>query len=101
MSEEGGSLERFPGRFRGVHFPRILGPGRLEGRPGFSCCRLERSPPHRAGNGEREIGMALRKTRGSEACEERAQGLLRGVFAGENRISLAHPAHGRVQQGEE
>jgi hypothetical protein len=60
VSQEGGMLERFPGGFGGVHFPRIVGPGRLQGRPGFPGGPLEHRTAHVAGNGEREIAVALR-----------------------------------------
>jgi len=100
VPQVGSTLEGFPGGFEGVRFPRVIGPGRLQGRFGFAGRPLKGSAPHLPGNGKREIGLTRRKTRGSEVFEEHAQGLLRSVFAGESRIAFAHPADGRVQHGE-
>ncbi len=100
VPQQGGTLEGVPGGFRGVGFPRILGAGRFERRLGFPGRPLEGRAAHPPGDGPREITVTLRKTRGSEADEERAEGLLRGVFPGESGIALAHAADGRVQHGE-
>lgn len=94
VPQEGGTLKRFPGGFEEVYFPGIIGPGRLQGRPGFPGGPFECGAPHIPGNGKSEIAVALRKGRRSKAGEEGAKGLLRKVFPSESGIALAHAADG-------
>ena len=60
-------LERFPGGFRRSSFPKDHRTGAPPVETRLSrAAQSNMASAHVAGNGEREIGVALRKTRGSE-----------------------------------
>jgi len=100
VPQKRGTLKRVSGEFRSVRFARIVGPRRFERGLGFPRGPFEGGAPYLPRNGECDVTVAFPEARGSERGEERAERLLRGVFAGEGGIALAHAAKSRVQHGE-